>query len=317
MTHSTHPQIPQAGVLVLLPVYNGARFLAQQLDSILAQSLPGVQVLCRDDGSSDGSPQLLADYAQRHPQRIVVQSDATGNVGASRNFSLLMQAALQFQDPASGARPGYFALADQDDLWQAHKLQRLLERLREEEAIAPGTPVIVHSDLRVVAHDGSVIAPSMATYQGLRTDRSSFSAQLVSNTVTGCTVLMNRALLSKSTPVAPESIMHDWWISLVASAFGRRVYLQEALVDYRQHDNNTIGAKEWVKPVVRRNFISRLFENDHAQTFRMNARQALAFQRVHGSALGLGQKAVLWLATRLDIPFPPLQRVLYRLLRVL
>ncbi|MBQ0918456.1 glycosyltransferase family 2 protein [Hydrogenophaga aromaticivorans] len=318
MTPKPSPSPDDTAIVVVLPVYNGAKFLGQQLDSILAQSFTNTVVLCRDDGSSDASAEVMRQYAQAHPEQIVVLHDARGNVGARENFSLLMQAALDFDNAAlRRASRRYCALADQDDLWLPHKLETLLTRMTELEAAHPGRPTIVHSDVRVVAEDGSVIAPSMAAYQGLRPERDSFAAQLISNTVTGCTVLMNRALLEKGTPIPAESIMHDWWMSLIASAFGQRAYLRQSLVDYRQHATNTIGAKEWVKPTRHRNIFTHLMDDSHSQTFQNNARQARAFSARHGHELGLYQKFVLLLATQLAIPFPPLQRVLYRLLRQL
>jgi glycosyltransferase involved in cell wall biosynthesis len=318
MTPSPTSRADGTVIVIVLPVYNGAKYLAQQFDSILAQTFTHTVVLCRDDGSSDASAEVLRQYAQAHPQQIVVLEDTRGNVGARENFSLLMQAVLHLDNAATrGARQRYCALADQDDIWLPHKLETLLATMLELEAQSPGRPVIVHSDLRVVAEDGSLIAPSMAAYQGLRPERDSFAAQLISNTVTGCTVLMNLALLEKSTPVPAESIMHDWWMSLIASAFGRRAYLRQSLVDYRQHATNTIGAKEWVKPQRFRNIFAHLMDDSHRATFLANARQARAFARAHGHELPWRQRPVLWLASQISVPFPPLQRLIFRLLRLL
>jgi glycosyltransferase involved in cell wall biosynthesis len=301
-------------VVVLLPVYNGARYLAEQLDSILAQSLPNLMILCRDDGSSDESLSILRRYASEHPQRMRVLDDELGNLGARANFSKLMQAALS-SEVSSTAATTYYALSDQDDVWHVDKLAQLVTAMRRLEQGDTHLPALVHSDLRVVDDQGQVIASSMAAYQGLRPDRDSFAAQLISNTVTGCTAMMNRALMERSTPVPPECIMHDWWISLVASAFGKRAYLQQATLDYRQHANNTIGAKEWVKPVARRYFISRILDDRHHKQFLANARQANAFSTHFAGQLGLHQRMVLAMARGLAVHYAPFQRVLFRLLR--
>jgi glycosyltransferase involved in cell wall biosynthesis len=308
----------QCGTVVLLPIYNGAHYLAAQLDSILAQTERRVLILCRDDGSRDDSPAILQHYAALHPLQVHVLQDDLGNLGARGNFSRLMEAALApdlWPQPVPATT--YYALSDQDDVWHTNKLARLISTMRELEQDAPQTPALVHSDLRVVDEAGLTIAPSMAAYQGLRPDRDSFAAQLMSNTVTGCTALLNRALLARSTPVPPESIMHDWWISLVASAFGRRVYLQEALVDYRQHANNTIGAKEWIKPVARRHFIARILDDRHHEVFMANAAQARAFARHFDRQIGLYQRLALVLARGLAVHWAPFQRVMFRLLRLL
>ena len=114
-----------------------------------------------------------------------------------------------------------------------------------------------------------------------------------------------------------EEMMRQALIVLQDAEIGQRAYLRQSLVDYRQHASNTIGAKEWVKPTRHRNIFTHLMDDSHSQTFQNNARQARAFSARHGHELGLYQKFVLLLATQLAIPFPPLQRVLYRLLRQL
>lgn len=318
MRSTTSQLDAECRVVVLLPVYNGAHYLAEQLDSILAQSAANLLILCRDDGSRDDSVAILNRYASQHPRQVHVLLDDLGNLGARANFSKLMQAALGQEVSPDGAQgPTYFALSDQDDVWHPDKLTRLLSAMRRLEQGDARVPALVHGDLRVVDESGHVIAPSMAAFQGLRPDRDSFAAQLISNTVTGCTALMNRALLERSTPVPPQSIMHDWWISLVASAFGRRAYLNEALLDYRQHANNTIGAKEWVKPVARRHFISRILDDRHHQVFLANAAQASAFSQHFAGQLGQHQRLVLAMARGLAVHWAPFQRVLFRLLRLL
>lgn len=313
----SHPHIQTTAlpwVLVLLPVYNGQRFLAQQIESIIEQGGVNTHLLCRDDGSDDESPGLLHDLRHRWPDRITVVADDLGNLGASGNFSCLMRLALDLELPGMG-RAAYVALSDQDDVWHPDKLAIGLEAIQLLERARPGAPALVHSDLRVIEEDGREIAPSMARYQGLRPDLSSLSAQLLSNTLTGCTSLMNRALLEKALPVPPEAIMHDWWLSLVASALGSRRYLDQSLIDYRQHAANAIGAKAQDKPVAFKTILHRLFDDRHGEIFRLNARQAGGFLERFRSELTARQRFMAWLASQLSLPFPPLQRMIYRVLR--
>ena len=303
-------------VLVLLPVYNGARFLAQQIESVLNQTGVQVFLMCRDDGSTDASADVLRAHQQRWPDHVHLLEDARGHLGAGGSFARLVRGALAFEVPAPWAnRPCYVALSDQDDLWHSDKLATAVAEIRRLEQAHPGQPALVHSDLRVIAEDGREIAPSMARYQGLQTQRSGFAAQLLSNTLTGCTSLMNRALLVKGLPVPPEAIMHDWWLSLVASSLGCRTYLDIPLIDYRQHASNAIGAKAQDQPVVFKSIIHRLFDDRHGDIFRLNARQAAAFLERFRPELTARQRFTLWMASHLDLPVPPLQRLLYRVLR--
>lgn len=317
MSQSPVPTFPDPAspwVLVLLPVYNGQRFLTQQVESILNQSGVSTHLLCRDDGSSDGSPGLLHELRLRWPERITVVADDLGNLGASGNFSCLMRQALDLEPNGLG-KANYIALSDQDDVWHHDKLAVGLAAIRSLEQTRPGDPALVHSDLRVIEEDGREIAPSMARYQGLRPDLSGLPAQLLSNTLTGCTSLMNRALLEKALPVPPEAIMHDWWLSLVASALGSRIYLDQTLIDYRQHASNAIGAKAQDQPVAFKTILHRLFDDRHGEIFRLNARQARGFLARFGGELTVRQRFTTWLASQLSLPFPPLQRLVYRVLR--
>lgn len=314
-------------ILVLLPVYNGARYLAEQVESILAQQWTPeyadsttVRLLCRDDGSRDNSPVLLQDYAMRFSDTITLLNDDAGNLGAAGNFSALMNYAQHLAKQEASTHC-YIALADQDDIWHSNKLQRTLPALLKAEGGDRGTPVLVHSDLRVVNAEANVIAESFMAYQGLRPTHGSLPAQLLSNTLTGCTALMNPALVRKALPVPAGAVMHDWWLSLVASAFGRRVYLDEVLVDYRQHDNNTIGARAHINTVLSARVWQELLRTrqspDRQQAFAEIAEQAAAFNERHGDDLSAVQRFVCRRVVTLPEAGLWWQRIMFRVLRLL
>lgn len=275
-------------ILVLLPIFNGAPFLAEQLESILNQSFHPLHILCRDDGSTDDSVAILDQYQARYPEQITRVPTDTDRLGVIQSFAKLMQTALSMADKEG--RDVYFALADQDDLWQAEKLSVCLNALKKEEQGQLDTPILVHSDLCVISQDGDEIAPSLMKYQGLRPARASFAAQLVSNTVTGCTTLFNVALLRRALPMPSDTMMHDWWIALVASAFGRRIYLPCALVQYRQHSSNTLGARFYAQAKLGPAFIKKVFQGNKdpfvQKQYEGLSRQAQAFYKRFGSDLG-------------------------------
>ena len=314
-------------VLVVLPTFNGAQFLPEQLASILAQDQVETHIVCRDDGSSDPSAAVLAQWADKHPGRFTLLTQPTGNLGVKRSFSVLLEGALTL--PVHG--PTYFALADQDDVWHPNKLATLLTAMQALEAEHPEQPALVHSDLRVVDAQRRVIAERMSQYQGLRPERSGFRAQLVSNTLTGCTALMNRALVGLSTPIPEHCVMHDHWISIVASAFGHRRFVPQALVDYRQHSDNAVGAKaqmpnaqyRWPTSLQRiqsnLQLLSRhaqaAFNRDHHSIFAAISEQARTFSRTFSQRLSAQQRRGLRWVMWLD-RFPPLvQRLAFRVLR--
>lgn len=281
-------------IIVLMPVYNGERFLGEQIDSILGQSHKNLQLILRDDGSTDASPAILQKYASAHPDQVQILQDDKGNLGAMGSFSELMQWVLK--QPAGGSEV-YVALADQDDTWHPEKLQQCLQAMIKAENEQPQVPMLVHSDLKVVDATGCEISASLMQYQGLDPSRTKFAAQLISNTVTGCTSLANMALLKKALPVPPEAVMHDWWLSLVASAFGRLIFLPTALVDYRQHGRNTLGAREHKNPSLSWQTLAKLFQlrpTTQAQMlFQQAAAQAAAFESTFDDQLAASDRRAI------------------------
>ena len=101
---------------------------------------------------------------------------------------------------------------------------------------------MVHSDLRLIDGDGLHLGSSYLKHQRLDPSRTGLNDLVLTNVVTGCTVLMNRALCSKAS-IPVEALMHDWWLALVASATGAIGFMPKAFVLYRQHGGNVLGAR--------------------------------------------------------------------------
>jgi len=218
---------------ILLSTYNGAPYLAQQLDSILAQTVSDWRLLVRDDGSTDGTRAILADYAGRYPERIRLM-EADGNVGCVRSFERLLV--------ASDAE--YICFADQDDIWLEDKLAHLMAMMKEAEASVQDVPIVVCSDLQVVTEDLVLIDPSFWHYVRLRPDLLQTPNSLaVCNYVTGCAMLFNRAAREASLPFPPQAYMHDAVVALSTLAKGGVIRICEHRdVLYRQHHDNVLGA---------------------------------------------------------------------------
>ncbi len=218
---------------VVLPTYNGAAYLAEQVASIHRQTLRPQRLLVRDDGSTDGTLELIRRLEQRYGDWLRVLS-ADGNLGCIGNVNRLL---------AATTAP-YVALADQDDVWLSHKLERSLELLQGLEATCGAElPLLVHSDLELIDEAGVSLHTTYFQRQHLDADRVAPADLAISNVVTGCTVLCNRALLSQALPIPKRALMHDWWLALVASAFGRVESLADVSVRYRQHSSNVLGAQ--------------------------------------------------------------------------
>ena len=220
-------------VEVVLPTYNGSAYLEQQLDSIDKQSLRPDRVLLRDDGSTDGTQSLLNRLKARYGSWLQVLP-GDGNLGCSANVNRLLEI----------TEAPYVALADQDDIWLPHRLAVSMSALKQLELqFGPSRPLLVHSDLQLVAADGQSLGCTYLQRQRLDPHRTSLLDLALTNVVTGCTVLLNRALLQKALPIPQEALMHDWWLALVASYTGVIGLSPKPTVDYRQHAANVLGAR--------------------------------------------------------------------------
>jgi len=222
---------------LLLATYNGARYLSAQLDSILLQTHQDFRVLVSDDGSSDDTLATVESYRARFGERLILLTNPSPGRGVVRNFENLMAASLQ------DGVANWAAFCDQDDVWMPRKIERSLAEMRRIEVEdGKGGPCLVHSDLTVVDQNLELICPSFTAYQSMNPGQCTPTSLLSMNQVTGCTAMVNRALLKMALPLPREVIMHDWWCALVSGS-GRRSFIAAPQVLYRQHGGNQVGAR--------------------------------------------------------------------------
>ncbi len=222
-----------SNIVILLSTYNGSNYLNQQLDSLLSQANTNFQIIARDDGSTDDTLQILKSYNIN-----VIPS--TLNLGACASFAALLDYAVSKTDAH------YFMFCDQDDVWESNKIEKSLKAMIREESTHPYTPVLIHTDLQVVDDNLETIHESFMQFQNIDYKYNALNNLLIQNTVTGCTVMINRKLAEASLPIPNNATMHDWWLGLVASQFGRIVFTTGFTIKYRQHSSNTIGASGFI-----------------------------------------------------------------------
>ncbi|WP_137747041.1 glycosyltransferase family 2 protein [Acidovorax sp. NB1] len=221
---------------VLLATYNGARYIEAQLESLAAQTYPNIRILVSDDGSSDATVSVVQAFAQRMTAGWIqwVSNPHPGR-GVARNFEALMAAS------AKDGSARWIAFCDQDDVWLPHKVERFVQAMTELECDA-SMPCLVHSDLRVVDESLHTVAASFIRQQRINVSSMTLPVLLGVNHVTGCATMVNQALLNLALPLPPRVVMHDWWCALL-SCQGRRHFLTDPLVLYRQHGGNQVGAR--------------------------------------------------------------------------
>ncbi len=221
-------------IQILLATYNSESFLCKQLDSILEQDHSDFQLLIRDGGSSDSTCSILETYCKKEPERIRFLGQ--GKASAKENFSALLAA----------SDGDLIMFSDHDDVWLPDKISRTLSAYRKaEQAYSAQTPILVFTDSKVVDESLSEIHPSMLACQKLNPAHLSLPRLLIQNVPFGNTMMMNRALRDLAFPIPADAVMHDHWISLVASVFGKIIFLPEPTLLYRQHEKNVYGAFQY------------------------------------------------------------------------
>lgn len=272
-------------IAIVLPTYNGEAYLAEQLDSLLAQSYKNFVIVTRDDGSHDESKAIISRYADEQPELFCVLPSDEENLGASAGFSLLTQYVLGNKERL-GLSNAYIMFCDQDDVWLPTKVEvDLRAMLAREKLVGSNEAVLIHSDLRVVDERLNLLSDSFFTYQKIDSSKNSVWHLLLRNTVTGCTMMINEPLARVACPIPKEAVMHDWWLALVCSAVGDIVTLPEALVSYRQHGGNTLGAQQYQPRSAMRRLVNIVNDKRHEAIALDLFRQSQVFCEKHIHAL--------------------------------
>ena len=257
---------------ILLATYFSSRYLREQLDSILAQDCLDFELLIRDGGSTDDTVEIIGEYQRKYPETIRFLGQFSAK--APENFAALL---------AASTAP-LIMFSDHDDVWKPEKVRVTLKKYRELEAeYGSGTPIMVFTDSEVVDSELNLISRSMFRYQNLDVHALTLNRLIVQNVPSGNTMLVNRALVDLASPVPSAAVMHDHWLTLVASAMGKFGYLAEPTVSYRQHSDNFYGAANYSIPA----FLRKLsFGREKIRRrFQQNIDQAVEFGRRYAGSL--------------------------------
>jgi glycosyltransferase involved in cell wall biosynthesis len=221
---------------VLLATYNSAKYLPDQLESLIGQSFDDFFLVVSDDGSCDETISIIESYAEyfRNPVRIFVREAPFGS--AKDNFSFLLE----------GCNADYAFLCDHDDVWHPDRIAIALDHIKRTEALfGEEMPVLYHSDVEVIDASGHLCHSSFWSFKQMVPQAGQYlPTALMHATVVGCAAGMNRALINRAGHVPKEAIMHDWWLNLVAAAFGRVEFDPRPLVRYRIHGQNASRPRE-------------------------------------------------------------------------
>lgn len=219
-------KMPMNSVAVLMSTYNGnsGGFICQQLDSILNQKDVDLSLYIRDDKSDDDTVAIIKKYMERYANITLIEAEK--NLGACRSFLQLISTKIDAE---------FFALADQDDIWDEDKLAIGIRKLKE---LPQDKPALYFSNVRVVDQNNNFLRLAHSEPQ-IAKNKYSFLAEPLPS---GCTCVYNRTLAEMAWELQPESFsMHDTWLYTAAAMFGNVVYDFEPHMNYRQHSNNVSG----------------------------------------------------------------------------
>lgn len=270
---------------ILLATYNGEKFLAEQIDSILTQTVTEWKLIIRDDGSTDRTSAIIQQYRDRHPDKIVWLQDNDFKLGVTKNFERL----LKYSDGE------YIMFCDQDDIWLPHKIETCLRKLQTmEREYGVDIPLLVYTDLSVCDERGELIAESFWKYQGGNPSIPlNYAKALIQNSATGNTFIFNRHLSKISLPFPQEAVMHDWWIALCGLYLGKIDYITEQTISYRQHIQNVSGKKgRSILPMLKK-------IPYYCKTLKANIIQSKSLLLRYEHLLTIEQKKILFLFSSL------------------
>jgi glycosyltransferase involved in cell wall biosynthesis len=275
-------------IYILLSTYNGITYLDEFLESLQAQTYLSWKLIVRDDGSSDNSSNVVTQFFKDISQQLIILND-TKNIGAKESFDLLLNEALQQKDCE------YIMFADQDDVWKKDKIERTLSKMNSIEKEDSATPILVHTDLHVSDENLNIINNSLWSHENNNPSKSTLNYLFFQNTATGCTMMINRELASLAYPIAKEAIMHDWWINMVASKFGKVAFIDTPTIFYRQHGANTIGAKGYSKYHLISKFLNMLLLKNEPYLLHLkpHRKQAKAFLDTYHDKLAKNEISML------------------------
>ena len=220
----------------MICTWNGAAYLQVQLDSLLAQTLLPDEIVIADDASTDASAELLQTFVrQARALGIDVQLQCnSSNLGYVENFSGALRR-------ATGS---VLFLCDQDDVWRPDKLALMAACFADDPSL-----LLLHSDARLVDTRGEslhcrafdALQLTMNERQAIHAGRA-FDVVMRRSFVIGATAALRMELLDLALPVA-QGWVHDEWLAAIAAAAGRVDFIDQALIDYRQHGGNQIGMR--------------------------------------------------------------------------
>lgn len=260
-------------IAVIMSTYNGERYLRDQIDSVLIQDIPNLRLYVRDDGSTDSTPSLLAQYEQAGLASVTYGK----NKGTAESFFICLRDA----EPAD-----YYAFCDQDDLWLTDKLSRAVSMLEQASTQKDNKPLLYCSELNYCNESLIYERSSYLNRRGV-----SLTTQLYETICSGNTMVFNEALCKEILLHGWHgAFLHDWWTSLIACAFGSIIWDKESRIMYRRGiDNVSPSGMRFLSLQLYR--IRKILLGGEAERIQ---RQVASFGAIGKTELTDAERTLLW-----------------------
>ncbi len=205
-----------------MATYSGAKYIGEQLDSIIHQTYTNIEIVIVDDCSKDDTVAVIEQYQEQYPFIYLHINEQNSGV------------TVTFEHAISKCTGEFIAISDQDDIWELNKLEILLNEIGEHDA--------VYSNSLLVDANGQSLNKSFTTIMNMKSYYSG-APFLLSNSVPGHTILMKQEFVQKILPFPPK-MLFDLWIGFCAAGNNGIKFVDKTLVKYRQHETNTIGTRD-------------------------------------------------------------------------
>lgn len=222
---------------ILMATYNGEKYLVEQLDSIINQTYHNWNLLIRDDNSIDKTLEIIQNYHKKD-KRIKILKDNKGNLGIVRNFEELLKS----------SESEFIMFSDQDDIWVENKLDMYLKMIEKIK----NKGFMIHSDAILFDKNKSNILKD--TFISKKAINKGLENVFFNYFVQGATILISKEIKNFILPFPKEVYLHDRYIHLISELFFERIFINKALIYYRQHGDNQIGAKNTIRELLSKRY---------------------------------------------------------------
>lgn len=255
-------------VTVVMSTYNGSKYVKEQIDSILNQTYKNIDIVIRDDGSTDSTVKIIENYQKKHPNIKLITGK---NLGFIKSFFELLRL----------VESDYYAYADQDDIWLPNKIELAVEELNKLDNTKPnlafGNSDYYNEKMELIS-------------EGEKHRKYTFNMALFACVTQGMTMTINKTARDYIVKNPPKTcFFHDWWTYLICIGMGNIAYSDVTVVKYRRMKTNaTVEGQGYFKLFIWR--IKNLLMNDGIKDIK---RQMINYKKIYYSKLSEENKKAL------------------------